>query len=82
MKVNPRVIGGFVAAVIAAAAAFTQPWEDTVYVGYSDVVGVTTACTGHTGPEVVLGRVYSQYQCDLWFEQDLRVAAGYVLKCI
>jgi lysozyme len=68
---SPKLAAAFLAAVVAAAAAFTQPWEGTVYVGYQDVVGVTTACTGHTGPEVVLGRVYSQYQCDLWFKRDL-----------
>lgn len=75
MKANPRVLAGFMAAVVAAAAAFTQPWEGTEYVGYSDVVGVTTACTGHTGPEVVLGKVYDKYQCDKWFKRDIQVAA-------
>lgn len=72
---NSKVVGGFLAAVIAAAAAFTQPWEGTVYEGYQDVVGIATACTGHTGPEVVLGKVYSQYQCDLWFKRDIGIAA-------
>lgn len=77
-----KVTGGFAAAVIAVAMAFTQPWEGTEPVAYSDVVGVTTACTGHTGPEVVLGKRYDAYQCDKWFKQDIAKASGYVFQCI
>lgn len=49
---------------------------------YSDVVGVTTACTGHTGPDVVLGKHYDAYQCDKWFKQDIARASAYVFQCI
>lgn len=71
MRPNPKIIGGTLAAVIAAAMAFVQPWEGSEPVAYSDVVGVTTACTGHTGPEVVLGRYYDEYQCEKWFRRDI-----------
>ncbi len=75
LRLSPKALAAFTAAVVAAAAAFTQPWEGTVYEGYSDVVGIKTACTGHTGPEVVLGKHYDDYQCNLWFHRDIAIAA-------
>lgn len=68
MRLSPKIIGGTVATLLATSMAFVQPWESTVYVGYADVVGINTACTGHTGPEVVLGRRYDHYQCEKWFK--------------
>lgn len=75
MKLSPKALAAFTAAVLAVAGAFVRPWEGTEYVGYSDVVGVTTACVGHTGPEVVLGKRYDEYQCEKWFKRDIAIAA-------
>lgn len=74
--------GAFLAAVIALSAWFVQPWEGTEPVGYADIVGVGTACTGHTGPDVVVGKRYTAEQCKAWFESDLGIAATGVDRCV
>ena len=65
------IIGGSVAAVLMAAAAFIQPWEGTVPKAYFDVVGVLTICTGHTGPDVYKGQEVSKAQCDALLVSDI-----------
>jgi len=65
------IIGGSVAAVLLAAAAFIQPWEGTVPKAYFDVVGVLTICTGHTGSDVYEGQVVTQARCDALLASDL-----------
>ncbi|MBB3227013.1 GH24 family phage-related lysozyme (muramidase) [Luteibacter sp. Sphag1AF] len=82
MRPNPKIIGGSLAAVVAVSMAFIKPWEGVRHVAYSDVVGITTACTGHTGPEVILGKYYDEYQCDAWFKRDITIAASGVASCV
>ncbi len=65
------VIGGSVAAVLVAAAAFIQPWEGTVPRAYRDVVGILTICTGHTGPDVYEGQVVTQARCNALLASDV-----------
>ena len=48
----------------------TSGWEGTRYVVYLDSGGVPTTCTGHTGPEVKMGQVYTGQQCIELFEKD------------
>ena len=57
------IIGGSVAAVMLAAAAFIAPWEGTVRKAYFDIVRVLTICTGHTGPDVYEGQTATPAQC-------------------
>ena len=81
-KTGKVAVGGLLAAVIALSAWFVAPWEGTEPVGYADIVGVGTACTGHTGPDVQIGKRYSDEQCREWFESDLGIAATGVDRCV
>jgi GH24 family phage-related lysozyme (muramidase) len=47
------------------------PGGKAVLIGYADGGGVPTAGYGHTGPDVLIGRVYTQAQCDAWLAADL-----------
>lgn len=47
----------------AAAVALIAPFEGTMKVGYRDPVGIATSCTGHTGPDAVVGRRYTDAEC-------------------
>lgn len=62
MKPSVRIV-----AAVLAASAIAVPvigtYEGTVNVGYRDPVGIPTSCTGHTGPEVVVGKRYSDAEC-------------------
>lgn len=76
------IIGGSVAAVILAAAAFIQPWEGTVPKAYYDVVGVLTICTGHVGPDVYEGQKVTQARCDALLASDIGKSYTQLSGCV
>ena len=49
-------------------------------IAYADKLarGIPTACDGHTGPDVKLGMVYSDAQCDAWSLQYRQAALATV----
>lgn len=69
MKPSVRIV-----AAVLGASAIAIPvigtYEGTVNVGYRDPVGIPTSCTGHTGPEVVVGRRYSDTECARQLAED------------
>lgn len=74
-----------IAAIGAAAAALAVPlvakYEGTVQSTYRDPIGVITACTGHTGPELQLGQTFTREQCeDLLYKDLLRHTDA--LECV
>lgn len=71
------------ATVIAAAvAALATGYEGTVLKSYVDPVGVLTACTGHTGPELRPGQVFSRAQCASLLNADVAKAVDQVIACV
>lgn len=76
--------GGGAAALIAVAVATITPdikkFEGNVPVAYRDVGGVLTVCSGHTGSDIVVNKVYSKAECAALTTQDITKAANGVLK--
>lgn len=70
------------ALVVAIAGWFVVPWEGESLTGYSDIVGVATACDGHTGAGVEVGKVYTREQCRAWLQSDIGIAAEGVGRCV
>ena len=74
-----------IAAIGAAATALVVPlvakYEGTVLRTYRDPIGIITACTGHTGPELRMGQTFTRQQCEAMLYQDLAQHAD-VLGCI
>lgn len=56
----------------AAGWSLTTSSEGLRTKTYRDPVGIPTVCYGHTGPDVRMGQVYSQAQCDTILIQDIR----------
>ena len=75
----------FIAIVGASAAALAVPlvqkYEGTVFSTYRDPVGIVTACTGHTGPELKMGQTYTREQCEEMLYKDLAKHAD-ALSCV
>lgn len=59
------------AAIGAAGLALIKNSEGVRYKPYLDVGRVPTVCYGHTGPEIVMGRLYTQAECDALLMQDI-----------
>lgn len=79
---RPLGKSGIAAVVLLAAGAVAAHFEGYVPHGYSDVVGVVSACRGHTGTDVKLGEKYTPEQCEAWFRQDLAIANATVHRCV
>lgn len=39
---------------------------------YKDPVGILTVCYGHTGPDIIPGKYYSDAECEALLNQDLK----------
>lgn len=73
---------GLVGAACAGIILFCVPsFEGVVLRGYKDPIGIVTACAGHTAT-AVLGRPYTQAECDKLLVDDLVSHAQGVNRCI
>lgn len=64
------------------SAWFITPQEGTVPVGYVDIAGYSTACTGHQSKDIVPGKTYTADQCAQWLSSDIGLAARGVYSCV
>lgn len=81
MSEKSRLIAKIGAAAAALAVSVVAMQEGTVLRTYRDPIGIITACTGHTGPELKMGQTFTHEQCEQMLYGDLlkHVAA---LDCI
>lgn len=68
-------------ALLAAATAYTSHWEGRRHNPYRDVGGVLTVCDGHTGPDIIAGKYYTNADCDAILKKDLVAHEGRMLAC-
>lgn len=74
-----KLVGGLTA--ISIAIAVLTPFEGRFNKGYADPVGIPTGGVGHTGADVVVGRVYSDATVDEWLVGDATKANEIVRRC-
>lgn len=87
MTGEPRRRAAMAAAGATLAIALATPLVmslegDGDRIGYLDVVRVPTACWGHTGDGVVVGRRYAEAECRRFLDADLRRHADGIARCI
>ncbi|WAT83023.1 lysozyme [Delftia acidovorans] len=81
MSNKAKLIAAIGAAVAALAVPLVARYEGTVQTAYRDPVGIVTACTGHTGPELQMGQVFTREQCeDMLYKDLLKHTAA--LECV
>ena len=49
---------------------------------YKDVAGVLTVCDGHTGSDIIQGKVYTPEECKNLLEKDIAKHGKGVLNCV
>lgn len=68
---------------IAMATVLIKHHEGIRYVPYADPGnGTLTVCYGHTGPDIVPGKRYSQAECDELLKKDTAIAAQAVDRLV
>ena len=60
--------------------SYVPQFEGVILRGYTDPIGIVTACVGHT-KTAVLGRPYTKEECESLLVEDLVVHAEGVLRC-
>ncbi|MGV8925705.1 MAG: lysozyme [Ewingella sp.] len=75
---SPTLKRKFLAAIPLGAVAISAALlgghdglEGRVHVPYRDVVGVLTVCDGHTSPDIVPGKMYTDSECDALLNDDI-----------
>lgn len=82
MRKRSRYLAGAAgAALLAAAVHYTSGWEGRRYVPYFDVGHVLTVCDGHTGPDIVRGKRYTDAECDALLAKDILAHEARMLSC-
>lgn len=71
-----------IAIAAAIATSIAIPAEGLRRVAYYDPPGILTVCYGHTGPDVVKGRVYSLDECKARLNADMMEAIEIVERCV
>ena len=81
MTPRQRLAAKIGAGAVALVLPVVMLYEGTVLRSYVDPVGIVTACTGHTGPELRMGQTFTKEQCETMLYGDLLKHAD-ALNCI
>lgn len=80
-----KAVAGGSAGLLALAISIATPtitkWEGLRNLPYRDVAGYLTVCAGHTGPEIVIGKRYSDEECRAFTAADVEKHTDGVLRC-
>ncbi|MCL6397234.1 lysozyme [Pectobacterium carotovorum subsp. carotovorum] len=77
-----RIAKAAAGGALAIAVVLIQWFEGVRYTPYYDVVGILTVCYGHTGPDIIIGKTYTQAECDELLEKDIAPAAAAVERYV
>jgi lysozyme len=77
-----RLLTAAAAGALAIAGVLVSHFEGREHVPYRDPVGVWTVCEGHTGPDVIPGKRYSDAECDALKAADLAEADAAVRRLV
>lgn len=76
---------GLTAAGAMALSMLIQPWEQRIHTTYIDTVGgnrIPTVCAGVTGPDVIVGKTYTDQECDALEAKHVKIADVAVSKAV
>lgn len=65
---------GLSAAGFISMTVLIKPWEGRSYKPYYDAGGVLTVCDGHTGSDININKIYTDYECDVMTVKDTVIA--------
>lgn len=76
------VIAALGGGAIAIASVLIPYLEGTEFKPYRDIGGVWTVCNGITGPDVIVGKVYTETECKKLLQKHLTPYARSVEKSV
>lgn len=82
MSIKNNLAAGAFGVALMLTSPLLEEIEGIKYKPYKDIAGVWTVCAGITGPDVVLGKTYTQRECDALLQKHIKVAANAVDKAV
>lgn len=79
---HSRLIQAGFAVSLGLSFAIVGQFEGRKTTTYTDIAGIPTVCDGHTGPDVKLGQVLTDAQCDELREEDVAIAMTAVNRLV
>ncbi|UIM99575.1 lysozyme [Yersinia ruckeri] len=73
-----KLIAASAGGAMAMAAVLIPSLEGVKHKPYQDVISVWTVCYGHTGKDIMLGKSYTEAECQALLDKDLRKTAAQV----
>lgn len=80
MSVKTRVTAVLFGAALALTSPLLEEIEGVKYKPYKDIAGIWTVCAGITGSDVILGKTYTQKECDALLAKHIKIAKDEVDK--
>ncbi|MEG0209093.1 MULTISPECIES: lysozyme [Gammaproteobacteria] len=77
-----KVIGAMFGGAVALTIPLVEKIEGVEHNVYYDIAGIPTVCAGITGKDVVIGKTYTQRECDNLLVKHISVAVKEVDKRI
>lgn len=80
MTIKTRITAGAFGVALALTSPLLEEIEGVRYKPYKDIAGIWTVCAGITGKDVVLGKTYTQRECDALLAKHIKIAKDEVDK--
>ena len=77
-KLSTKVMTAITTAALSIASAMLIDLEGVRYKPYYDVAGILTVCYGHTGPDIIKDKIYTQAECKALLDKDLKFIASLI----
>jgi len=74
-SLRKKLLAAAVGGATGIAATLIPALEGLENKPYQDAVGVWTVCYGHTGKDVIPGKAYTESECRVLLDTDLRTTA-------
>lgn len=81
-SLNKKLSAALAGGAMAIAAVLITSLEGVEYKPYRDVVGVLTVCYGHTGPDIIPDKTYTEAECKAMLDKDLQPFARSVERSV
>ncbi|QDH94273.1 lysozyme [Escherichia phage vB_EcoS_PHB17] len=80
MTIKTRITAGAFGVALALTSPLLEEIEGIKYKPYKDIAGIWTVCAGITGKDVILGKTYTQRECDQLLQKHIKIAKDEVDK--
>lgn len=80
MTLKTRITAGAFGVALALTSPLLEEIEGIKYKPYKDIAGIWTVCAGITGKDVILGKTYTQRECDQLLQKHIKIAKDEVDK--